>query len=95
MLGVSGSIIYNSSHGLRTVTYNCRRIFAALTNVAPGKPALQSSADADHVAGFAVDGDVTTCAMGNTRDNQWLRVDLRNEYKVVEVIIVTGTYQCK
>ena len=63
--------------------------------MAPGKPVLLSSTDADHVAGFAVDGDITTCAVGNTRDHQWLRVDLRNEYKVVEVIIVTGEYDGK
>ena len=60
--------------------------------MAPGKPALQSSTDADHVAGFAVDGDITTCAMGNTRDHQWLLVDLRYQHKVAEVIIVTGNY---
>ena len=63
--------------------------------MAAGKPALQPSTDADHVAGFAVDGDVTTCAMGNTRDYQWLLVDLRYQYEVAEVIIATGTYQGK
>ncbi|KAK2140890.1 hypothetical protein NP493_5522g00000 [Ridgeia piscesae] len=30
--------------------------------------------------------------MGNTRDHQWLLVDLRYQYNVEEVVIVTGKY---
>ena len=78
--------VYLVYEQLNIIVVEC---FAALTNVAPGKPALQSSTDAGHVAEFAVDGDITTCAVGNTRDHQWLLVDLRYQYEVAEVIIVT------
>jgi len=67
-----------------------------MPNIALGKRALQASQEYNHVAGFAVDGNMATFSWStHNHETSWLLLDLRRHYQVMEVVIAMGTYSCK
>lgn len=70
-------------------------LLTALTDIAVGKPATQSSTFETNVADHAVDGDrgtdliENTCSHTDIKDfNPWWRVDLQAVYYIIKVRIL-------
>lgn len=58
------------------------------TNIALGKPVTSGATQSDHTAENAVDGDNDTRWAANSKDDNWLTIDLQGMYEIEEVGIL-------